>query len=97
MPDLDGLDMLREWRKSAGFYEEMSVIILSAYEDQKKWAKATSPIVGGAVGYLKKPFNPDELVDVLEKVVIKKHGEYMKDDLREKSYVRRKELEDESK
>ncbi|MCP3966526.1 MAG: response regulator [Lentisphaerae bacterium] len=92
MPDMDGLEMLKKWRKSEGFYELMNVILLSAHEDEEKWAKATNPVCGAAAKYLKKPYVPDELIDTLEKIVIGKHGEYMRDDLRDQSYARRKEL-----
>ncbi|OGC36456.1 hypothetical protein A2311_03090 [candidate division WOR-1 bacterium RIFOXYB2_FULL_48_7] len=62
MPEMDGLQFLSLLRKEDK-YSETGVIMLTAYEDEDKWDKATSGFVSG---YLKKPVKEEELVTVLD-------------------------------
>ena len=66
--------------------------MLTAYEDESKWAKITNVISGRVAHYLKKPVDKDELIDTLERILINKETEVMIDHTREKGYIRRKEL-----
>ncbi|MFA5840248.1 MAG: response regulator [Candidatus Margulisiibacteriota bacterium] len=63
MPDMDGLQFLEEMRKQYT-EEEIGVIMLTAYEDEDKWERATS---GYVAGYLKKPVIEIELLAVLDR------------------------------
>lgn len=61
MPDMDGLTFLREVRKKFG--EDIGVSMLTAWEDEEKWDKATS---GFVVNYIRKPFKSEELLATLD-------------------------------
>ncbi|KAF0133368.1 MAG: response regulator receiver [Candidatus Saganbacteria bacterium] len=63
MPDMDGLTFLEEMRrKYCG--EKIGVIMVTAYEDEDKWDKATSNFV---VGYITKPFDPELLLSMIDR------------------------------
>lgn len=87
MPEMDGLEFLREWRKSE-IFDLIPVILLSAYEDEEKWAKATDVTQGMVAKYLKKPVKKNDLLDSLHRILVKREGEDMIDDTREASYDR---------
>jgi len=57
MPDLDGVEFLTNIRNS-GFFQYIPVVLVSAEEDKELIEKC---IELGINGYLKKPFNPNEL------------------------------------
>lgn len=57
MPEMDGLQFLEKLRED--YQERVGVIILSAYEDVEKWAKARH---GLAAGYLTKPYKKADLL-----------------------------------
>jgi CheY-like chemotaxis protein len=62
MPEMDGLQFLEKLRKD--FNEgEIGVMMVTAYEDEEKWNRATS---GFVVGYLKKPINDKELIEKID-------------------------------
>lgn len=97
MPEMDGLQFLKELREKEPWFKIMPVIILTAYEDRTKWAKATSPVRGMIAAYLKKPFNEQELVDTLDRVFNGEVG-HMIDETRQVKYERWDQLkEDEDK
>ncbi|MFA6169676.1 MAG: response regulator [Candidatus Margulisiibacteriota bacterium] len=62
MPEMDGLQFLTKLRKEYG--DSIGVVMLTAWEDNEKWDKATS---GFVVSYLKKPFKAEELVSTLDR------------------------------
>lgn len=65
MPEIDGYEVMRLLKNS----EETSnipIIVLTAYASD---AGALISWVEGAEGYLAKPFNPDELLMLVEKVL----------------------------
>lgn len=61
MPEMDGLQFLEKIRKDFG--EDIGVSMLTAWEDEEKWDRATS---GFVVNYIKKPFKKDELIATLD-------------------------------
>lgn len=61
MPEMDGLTFLGKVRKEFG--EDIGVSMLTAWEDEEKWDKATS---GFVVNYIKKPFKTQELLTTLD-------------------------------
>lgn len=62
MPEMDGLQFLERIRKDFG--EDIGVSMLTAWEDEEKWDRATS---GFVVNYIKKPFRAEELISTLDK------------------------------
>jgi len=65
MPSLNGLEMLKEVRK---IDSNISVLMLSAYDDSKYFMQAIELDVDG---YILKPLNHDQFVNVLYKIVQK--------------------------
>jgi len=63
MPEMNGLQFLEELRKTYN-EEELGVIMLTAYEDEEKWDRATS---GFVAGYLKKPVVENQLIAEIER------------------------------
>ncbi|MCU0640732.1 MAG: response regulator [Candidatus Margulisbacteria bacterium] len=61
MPGMDGLQFLAKVRKDFG--EDIGVSMLTAWEDEEKWDKATS---GFVVNYIKKPFKSQEIISTLD-------------------------------
>lgn len=57
MPEMDGLAFLEELRKDYG--SDIGVAMLTAYEDEEKWERATS---GFVISYLNKPFKNEEVI-----------------------------------
>ncbi len=62
MPETDGLTLLKKVRKSFG--EDIGVSMLTAWEDEEKWDKATG---GFVVNYIRKPFKSEEILATLDK------------------------------
>lgn len=96
MPEMDGLQFLKQFRKSEAWFKLTPIIVLTAFEDEEKWQVTTNPQIGNVAGYLKKPVKKEELIDTIDRVM---HGEmgYMIDETREKKYKRLEELEAEKK
>ncbi|MBU1026183.1 MAG: response regulator [Candidatus Margulisbacteria bacterium] len=63
MPEIDGLQFLEELRKE--YDAKIEVILVTAYEDEEKWEKATDGLIAG---YVTKPFNKYDLFSKLEKL-----------------------------
>lgn len=65
MPRMDGISMIRELRKLAT-YKGVPIILLTTEsdDDRKKEARAA-----GATGWITKPFNQDQLLGVVRKVL----------------------------
>jgi CheY-like chemotaxis protein len=61
MPEVDGLQLLDKIRHDYG--EDIGISMLTAWEDEDKWDKATS---GFVVNYIKKPFHAEELIETLD-------------------------------
>jgi CheY-like chemotaxis protein len=61
MPEMDGLQFLEKIRKDYG--EDIGVSMLTAWEDEEKWDRATS---GFVINYIKKPFKSEELIATID-------------------------------
>jgi len=61
MPEMDGLQFLEKVRKDFG--EDIGISMLTAWEDEEKWDRATS---GFVINYIKKPFKAEELLATIE-------------------------------
>jgi len=70
MPEMDGLQFLEQVRKDYG--EDIGITMLTAWEDEEKWDRATS---GFVVNYIKKPFKGEELISTIDKFFQGKEGE----------------------
>lgn len=65
MPTMDGITLIRELRKISSF--KFTPILMLTTESQD--AKKQEGKAAGATGWLVKPFNPDQLLAVVGKVV----------------------------
>ena len=65
MPIMDGLTMIRELRKKPA-YSGVPILFLTTESDANMKAQAKA---AGATGWLTKPFVPDQLVKVVNKVL----------------------------
>ncbi|MDQ4143662.1 MAG: response regulator [Actinomycetota bacterium] len=63
LPDISGVEVLRHLRAAGN---RAKIVILSAHASGHTEATATAE---GADGYLTKPFNPEELLQMLERVL----------------------------
>jgi two-component system response regulator AtoC len=61
MPDLDGIETLRRYRAGGG---KAPVVMCSALDESETVVKAMR---SGATDYITKPFNPEELREILER------------------------------
>jgi two-component system chemotaxis response regulator CheY len=67
MPIMDGLSMIRELRKTPA-HAGIPILFLTTESDAEMKAKAKA---AGATGWLTKPFDPDQLVKIVAKVLAK--------------------------
>lgn len=65
MPNLDGIGLTRKLRDSPDFRETPILILTTESSDQMKQAGRSA----GATGWLVKPFNPEQLVATVQKVL----------------------------
>ena len=64
MPNMDGLTLIRELRKKSE-YRSVPILMLTTESDGSKKNEGKA---AGATGWIVKPFNPDKLVQVVNKV-----------------------------
>lgn len=64
MPNMDGITLIRELRALAK-YQKTPILMLTTEVDDKKKAASKE---AGATGWIVKPFKPEKLLSVLEKV-----------------------------
>lgn len=62
MPEMDGLQFLEKIRKE--YQPNLGVIMLTAWEDEEKWDRATNEFV---TNYIKKPFKKEELLKTIDR------------------------------
>lgn len=65
MPVMDGITLIKELRKIANFKFTPILMLTTESQDSKKQEGKSA----GATGWLVKPFNPDQLLQVVAKVV----------------------------
>lgn len=65
MPNMDGLEFTRRVRALAG-YKFVPVVLLTTESQPEKKQEGKA---AGATGWIVKPFNPDQLLAVVKKVV----------------------------
>ena len=90
MPGMNGLEFLQKVRKDFG--EDIGVCMVTAYEDEEKWDKATS---GFVVNYIRKPFEDKDLIATIDKFFHGKEGEMVMETF-EKHIEKRKEYHKEA-
>lgn len=65
MPNMDGISLIRELRKLADYkFTPMLMLTTESGTDKKSEGKAA-----GATGWIVKPFNPDQLLATIKRVV----------------------------
>jgi two-component system, chemotaxis family, chemotaxis protein CheY len=64
MPVMDGLTLIRKLR-AIPTHRSLPILMLTTEADEKKKAEGRS---AGATGWIVKPFNPDKLISVVQKV-----------------------------
>lgn len=64
MPIMDGLTLIRKLRAMPA-YRTMPILMLTTESDEKKKQEGRS---AGATGWIVKPFSPDKLIQVVQKV-----------------------------
>lgn len=65
MPEMDGITLIKELRKMAAFkFTPILMLTTESAEDKKQAGKAA-----GATGWIAKPFNPEEMLKIIQKVL----------------------------
>jgi two-component system chemotaxis response regulator CheY len=65
MPRMDGLSLTRKLRETAQFKTTPILMLTTESSDQMKQAGRAA----GATGWLVKPFDPNKLIEVIQKVI----------------------------
>ena len=65
MPRLDGIQMITAMRRQPGYSFTPILMLTTESQPEKKAAGRTA----GATGWIVKPFNPDQLVSVVQKLI----------------------------
>ena len=65
MPEMDGLELIKRLKES-GFFKDIPVIVLSSKDSSSDRVECLKM---GAEDYIIKPFNPEELLIRLEKIL----------------------------
>lgn len=65
LPNIDGLSFLKNLNKS-GAFKEIPVIMVTGSINPKAKEEC---LAAGARGYLEKPFDPPQLIDIINKIV----------------------------
>ena len=82
MPKMHGekfLRLLREKENRSPFKRHIPVVIISAYGDSERRMMAEDASLGLASGYLLKPFEEAELLNILKRIVINKEAEILRE------------------
>ena len=65
MPDMDGITVIQEIRKMPAFkFTPILMLTTESADDKKKAGQAA-----GATGWIVKPFNPEQMLKVVQKVL----------------------------
>lgn len=82
MPRMNGEEFLRRLREKEGrspFKRYIPVVIISAYGDTERRMLAEDSTLGLASGYLLKPFDEAELLNILKRIIINKEAEVLRE------------------
>lgn len=96
MPKMNGelfLKTLRSEEGSSPFKRHIPIVIFTAYNDKERQALAKDPTLGLASGYILKPFEEEELLGLLERIVIHKEAEILREILIERDQRWARELD----
>jgi len=67
MPNIDGLELIKRLKES-GYFKDIPVIVLSSKDSSKDRVEC---LKSGAEDYIIKPFNPEELLIRIEKILLR--------------------------
>lgn len=96
MPKMNGEQFLRTLRTDEGsspFKRHIPIVIFTAYNDKERQVLAKDPTLGLASGYILKPFEEEELLGLLERIVIHKEAEILREILIERDQRWARELD----
>lgn len=96
MPKMNGEEFLKTLRTEEGnspFKRHIPIVIFTAYNDLERQALAKDPTLGLASGYILKPFEEEELLGLLERIVIYKEAEVLREILIERDQRWARELD----
>lgn len=82
MPRMHGekfLTLLREKENKSPFKRHIPVVIISAYGNSERRMLAEDSSLGLASAYLLKPFEEEELLNILKRIVINKEAEILRE------------------
>ncbi len=65
MPEMDGISFIKEVRKTSD-YQHIPIVFLTTETNNERKKEAKN---AGATGWMVKPFQPDKLVNVLNKLI----------------------------
>lgn len=95
MPRMNGEVFIKRLRTEEGgspFKRHIPIVIFTAYSDKERLQLAKDPTLGLASGYIVKPFEEDELLTLLKRIVIHKEAEILREILIEREARWVKEL-----
>ncbi|MGJ8688540.1 MAG: response regulator [Gammaproteobacteria bacterium] len=96
MPKMNGEQFLKTLRIEEGnspFKIHIPIVIFTAYNDLERQTLAKNPTLGLASGYILKPFEEEELLGLLERIVIHKEAEILREILIERDQRWARELD----
>jgi len=96
MPKMNGEEFLVKLRKDEGsspFKSHIPIVIFTAHNDMERQTLAKDPTLGLASGYILKPFEEEELLGLLERIVIHKEAEILREILIERDQRWARELD----
>ncbi len=95
MPRMNGEVFIKRLRTEEGkspFKRHIPIVIFSAYSDKERLQLAKDPTLGLASGYIVKPFEEEELLTLLKRIVIHQEAEILREILIEREARWVKEL-----
>lgn len=96
MPRMNGevfLKTLRAEEAGSPFKRHIPIVVFTAYNDKERQALARHPTLGLASGYILKPFAEEELLGLLDRIVIHKEAEILREILIERDQRWARELD----
>ena len=67
MPNMDGLELIKRLKES-GYFKDIPIVVLSSKDSS---ADRVQCLKAGAEDYIVKPFNPEELLIRIEKILLR--------------------------